>query len=135
MSMQFYKKVISIHFIPLSALLLISLISVGIVSTFWLGWAICQIALLVILAWLPLVLLKTTAIYRDYRWLALFFILVVTQGAHLLEHLAQMIQMHIIGLSGQQANGIFGTLNNEWVHFIWNSWVLLFVILLLFLFR
>jgi hypothetical protein len=130
-----YQKMMAIHSLPLSLVVLIGLISVGIVSTFWLGWALWQMALLIVLAWLPLFFLKTASIYRQYRWLALFFILVVTQGAHFVEHLAQMIQLHLLGLSGQQASGIFGMLNLEWVHFIWNTWVLLFVLLLLYFFR
>ena len=92
-------------------------------------------AILVILAWLPLFFLKTVAIHRQYGWLAFFFILVVTQGAHFLEHVAQMVQIHLLGLSGLQARGILGMLDLEWVHFIWNSWVLLCAVLLVFLFR
>jgi hypothetical protein len=88
-----------------------------------------------VLAWLPLFFLKTASIQRQYGWLAFFFILVVTQGTHLLEHVAQMVQIHLLGLSGLQARGILGMLNIEWVHFIWNSWVLLCAVLLVFLFR
>ncbi len=135
MSVQLYKKIMSIHSIPLAAILLIGLISIVIVSTFWLGFVLWQIALLIVLVWSPLFFLKTAQLYRQYRWLALFFILVITQGGHFVEHLTQMIQMHVLGLSGQQANGIFGMLNLEWVHFIWNSWLLLFVLLLLSFFR
>jgi hypothetical protein len=54
---------------------------------------------------------------------------------HFLEHVAQMVQIHLLGLSGLQARGIFGMLDIEWVHFIWNSWVLLCAVLLVFLFR
>jgi hypothetical protein len=135
MSTPLYKQMIAIHSVPLPLILLIAVISAGLVSTFWLGWALWQVALLVILAWLPLFLLKTASIYRQYGWLAFFFILVVTQGAHLLEHVAQMIQIHLLGLSGLQARGIIGTLDIEWVHFIWNSWVLIGAVLLVFLFR
>jgi hypothetical protein len=134
MSTSFYKRMISIHSVPLPFILLSAGISVGLVTTFWLGWAIWQVALLVILAWLPLFFLKTVSIHRQYGWLAFFFILVVTQGAHVLEHVAQMVQIHLLGLSGLQARGIFGMLDIEWVHFIWNSWVLLCAVLLVFLY-
>ena len=123
MSTSLYKRMISIHSVPLPFILLTAEISVGFVTTFWLGWAIWQVALLVVLAWLPLFLLKTASIHRQYGWLAFFFILVVTQGAHVLEHVAQMVQIHLLGLSGLQARGIFGLLDLEWVHFLWNSWV------------
>ncbi len=135
MSTSLHKQMISIHSVPLPFILLTAGISVGLVTTFWLGWAIWQVAVLVILAWLPLFFLKTVSIQRQYSWLAFFFILVVTQGAHVLEHVAQMVQIHLLGLSGLQARGIFGMLDIEWVHFIWNSWVLLFAVLLVFLFR
>ena len=135
MSTSLYKRMISIHSVPLPFILLTAVISVGLVTTFWLGWAIWQVAILVILAWLPLFFLKTVSIQRQYGWLAFFFILVVTQGAHVLEHVAQMVQIHLLGFSGLQARGIIGMLDIEWVHFIWNSWVLLCAVLLVFLFR
>src|SRR5713226_1904434 len=135
MSTSLYKRMISIHSVPLPFILLTAGISAGLVATFWLGWAIWQVAILVILAWLPLFFLKTVSIQRQYGWLAFFFILVVTQGAHVLEHVAQMVQIHLLGLSGLQARGIFGMLDIEWVHFIWNSWVLLGAVLLVLLFR
>ncbi len=135
MSKLWARQVGAIHSVPFFLLLLTFLISVTMVSTFWLGWAIWKVALLVVMAWLPILLLKTAEIYRRYQGLAFFFILVVTQGGHFLEHVAQMVQIHLLGLSGLQARGIFGMLDIEWVHFIWNSWVLIFVVLLLFLFR
>jgi len=135
MSTSLYKRMISIHSVPLPFILLTAVISVGLVATFWLGWAIWQVAILVILAWIPLFFLKTVSIQRQYGWLAFFFILVVTQGAHVLEHVAQMVQIHLLGFSGLQARGIFGMLDLEWVHFIWNSWVLLCAVLLVFLYR
>ncbi len=134
MSTSLYKRMISIHSVPLPFILLTAGISVGLVTTFWLGWAIWQVAVLVILAWLPLFFLKTVSIQRQYGWLAFFFILVVTQGAHVLEHVAQMVQIHLLGLSGLQARGILGMLDIEWVHFIWNAWVLLCTVLLVFIF-
>ena len=135
MSTSLYKRMISIHSVPLPLILLTAGISVGLVTTFWLGWAIWQVAILVILAWLPLFFLKTVSIQRQYGWLAFFFILVITQGAHVLEHVAQMVQIHLLGFSGLQARGIIGMLDIEWVHFIWNSWVLLCAVLLVFIFR
>lgn len=78
MSTTLYKRMISIHSVPLPLILLTAGISVGLVTTFWLGWAIWQVAILVILAWLPLFFLKPLSIQRQYGWLAFFFILVIT---------------------------------------------------------
>ena len=61
----------------------------------------------------------------------LLSILAGSQTVHLFEHVAQMVQIHILALSGTSAQGIVGQLNIEWVHFIWNAWVFLAVVMLL----
>ena len=68
-------------------------------------------------------------------WLTLLSILAVSQTAHLFEHVAQMVQIHILGLSGPPARGVVGQLDIEWVHFIWNAWVLLALVILVPRFR
>ncbi len=65
----------------------------------------------------------------------LLSILAVSQTAHLLEHVAQMVEIHILGLSGPNARGIVGQLDIEWVHFSWNAWVLLALVILVPRFR
>jgi hypothetical protein len=57
------------------------------------------------------------------------------QSGHFVEHIAQMIQIHVFGFQGADARGIFGTLDIEWVHFIWNTWVLLVALVLVARFR
>src|SRR2546423_14139302 len=64
-------------------------------------------------------------------WVALLGFLAVTQTAHLLEHVAQMVQIHVLHLSGANAQGIVGQLNIEWVHFSWNALVLVALLVLL----
>lgn len=64
-------------------------------------------------------------------WLALLGFLAVSQTAHLLEHVAQMVQIHVLHLSGANAQGIVGQLNIEWVHFIWNALVFMALLALL----
>ena len=68
-------------------------------------------------------------------WLALLSFLAVSQTLHLFEHVAQMVQIHVLGLSGSAARGIVGQLDIEWVHFIWNTWVLIALLVLLPRFR
>jgi len=63
-------------------------------------------------------------------WMALLGFLAVSQTAHLFEHVAQMIQIHVLHLSGANAQGIVGQLNIEWVHFIWNALVLITLVAL-----
>jgi len=64
-------------------------------------------------------------------WMALLGFLALSQAAHLLEHVTQMTQIHVLHLSGANAQGIVGQLNIEWVHFIWNALVLVTLLVLL----
>jgi hypothetical protein len=64
-------------------------------------------------------------------WILLLGFLALAQTAHLLEHVAQMIQIHVLHLSGAEAQGIVGQLNIEWVHFGWNALVLVTLLALL----
>ena len=64
-------------------------------------------------------------------WIALLGFLALSQAAHLLEHVAQMVQIHMLHLSGANAQGIVGQLNIEWVHFTWNALVVVTLLVLL----
>src|SRR5437879_11638429 len=64
-------------------------------------------------------------------WIALRGFRALAQTAHLLEHVAQLIQIHVLHLSGAAAQGIVGQLNIEWVHFGWNALVLVTLLALL----
>src|SRR2546428_2831419 len=64
-------------------------------------------------------------------WIALLGFLAVSQTLHFLEHVAQMFQIHVLHLSGANAQGIVGQLNIEWVHFTWNALVLVALLVLL----
>ena len=64
-------------------------------------------------------------------WIALLGFLAVAQTTHLLEHIAQMVQIHVLHLTGAAAQGIVGQLNIEWVHFVWNALVLVTLLVLL----
>jgi hypothetical protein len=95
------------------------------------GWPLWATTLVVALPWLPLFVAETVRTYHHQAWLGLFFVLTALQLAHLGEHVAQMVQIHLLGLQGADARGIFGVFDIEWVHFIWNSLVLVGVLLLL----
>jgi hypothetical protein len=41
-----------------------------------------------------------------------------------------MVQIHLLGRSGPDARGIVGQLDLEWVHFGWNTWVIVAAALL-----
>ena len=110
---------------------LVALASIGgLVFTLVQGWPLWAVGMAVVLPWLPVFLRDLAWIYQRYGWLSLFYAAVVTQGGHCLEHVAQMIQIHVLGLDGANARGIFGVLDIEVVHFLWNSWVIVAVGLL-----
>jgi hypothetical protein len=99
------------------------------------GWPLWGRVLAALLPWTPLFTGQIVWTYRHYQWLSLFYVLVVTQCGHFLEHVAQMVQIHILGLTGLNARGVFGALDLEWVHFIWNTGVIVAVLFLLRHFR
>jgi hypothetical protein len=86
--------------------------------------------------WLPLLsaAVVTTRQESD-AWLAFYLALAVTQTAHVGEHVVQITQLHVFGLTGERAHGVFGALDIEWVHFTWNAWILVAVATLLVPFR
>src|SRR5207248_2091821 len=83
------------------------------------------------LPWLPLFIQWTMRSYRTQPWLGFFFLLTAFQLSHLGEHIVQMVQIHVLGLQGVDARGVFGVFDIEWVHFIWNASVLLGALVLL----
>lgn len=99
------------------------------------GWPLWTVVLVTAVPWLPLLGLELRWTYRHYGWLALFYLLVISQGGHVVEHVVQVFQIHILGQPPKEARGIFGALDIEWVHFIWNTWVLIAVAILLTRFR
>ncbi len=136
MSTRMVRHIVSSNSIPLYAVISASLISLGLLVIHMIGMDLWKVALLILLAWLPIFALKTREIYRQYHWLAFFFVLLIAQSVHFTEHIAQMIQIHLLGLSGMQAHGIIGMLDLEWVHFIFDAgWVPICVYTLLFVYR
>src|SRR6266487_3174357 len=109
MSTRMVRHIVSSNSIPLYAIVAASLISLSLLVIHMIGMDLWKVALLILLAWLPIVTVKTREIYRQYHWLAFFFVLLIAQSVHFTEHIAQMIQIHLLGLSGMQAHGIVGS--------------------------
>jgi hypothetical protein len=134
--MKLARQLIAIHSIPLYIVLIASVISLAFMSALALGFQLWQVAILIIIAWLPIWIAKTLSIYRQYHWLAVFFMLLVAQSVHFTEHIAQMIEIHILGIDPSKAHGIIGMLDLEWTHFIFDGiWVPICVFTLSFVFR
>ncbi len=98
------------------------------------SWAVWAIVSAAVLPWFLPLAIQTTWLSRHYGWFALFFLLVVTQGGHYIEHVIQMIQKHPLG-QGLAASGVIGVLDIELVHFGWNTFVFLASVALVIRFR
>jgi hypothetical protein len=98
-------------------------------------WPLWAMALATLAPLVPLLCCEAVATYRRYHWLGVFYVLTVAQVGHLVEHVVQMTQLRVLRLPPDQAHGIVGIFDTEWVHFVWNNSVALLVVLLLVRFR
>lgn len=64
-------------------------------------------------------------------WIALFGLLVASQLGHVTEHIAQIVQIHALGMRAPDARGLLSVFDSEWVHFLWNGGILVAVAALL----
>jgi hypothetical protein len=80
--------------------------------------------------WVPMLVVELIWTYRHYRWLAVFCLLFVTQSAYLLEQVARMVQIHVLGRDAADAPGIFGALGIEQVQLAWTTWAVVGLLLL-----
>ncbi len=136
MAVSLSRRILNARSISLYVLSGTVIVTTVLVASAWLGLKLWEVGVFVLLAWCPCVLYLMSKLHRLYGWgMAFLFLLLITQTAHLIEHTAQVIELHILGLKGAQASGIIGQLNTEWVHLIWNSWVLVFCFFLVYWFR
>lgn len=72
--------------------------------------------------------------------LTFFAVVVVVQGVHVLEHVIQLLQVHVLGVPEDDALGLLGYVfefhgTEEWLHLVFNSlflgslWVLAWALL------
>lgn len=96
------------------------------------GAPLWLIGALALVPWLPLFAGLTVATRRSLGgWMAFYLVLVVTQAGHVFEHVVQVVQLRVLHEPQQHAHGIFGAFDVEWVHFLWNAWILLAVVALI----
>src|SRR5438270_13771060 len=103
-----------------------------------LHWPLWAIALATILPWIPLFTMKVLWTSKHYGFMAMYLSIMILQAGHVGEHVVQMLQFIFIynphaippclGWSWQgycgQAHGVFGELDRETVHFIWDGLIL-----------
>jgi hypothetical protein len=95
------------------------------------GYALWVIALFGLAPWLPLVVSELGWKYERYGAWALFGVIVMLQLGHMGEHSVQVLQLLLSGGQLAQSHGVFGQLDFETVHFIWDSAIWLSLCLLL----
>lgn len=95
------------------------------------AWPLWAIVLAMVVPAMPVFASPAVQLRRHDGALALFYLLVLAQTGHVLEHLTQVTQLHVLHHTGDEAHGVFGALDVEWVHFIWNAAILLAVVLVL----
>jgi hypothetical protein len=104
----------------------------GMVGTIVLGYPLWVIGLVTFLPWIPILCSEAFWKYRHYAWFALFEMLLVVQCLHMIEHFAQVIEVDVIGWPRLASTGIFGTLNIEYVHFTFDTFLMIGTTILLF---
>ena len=103
----------------------------------WLHWPLWAIALATILPWVPLFSMKVLWTSKHYGFMALYLTIMILQVGHVGEHVVQVLQFIFIynpahncygfswyGICGD-AHGVFGELDRETVHFIWDGLILI----------
>lgn len=100
----------------------IVLISAFIVMCQFVMW---YVAALVLAAWTPFSIQYTLSLVRRDARLAIYFVFVALQSVHMCEHIAQMVQIHILGRTFATSHGIFGAyFDVEWFHFDFDTlWI------------
>ena len=107
-----------------------------------LGWPLWLIALATILPWVPLLSMKIFWTSKHYGFMAAYLVIMLLQAGHVGEHVVQMLQFIFIydpkaycyGFSWygicNDAHGVFGAIDRETVHFIWDGLILIACIIL-----
>ena len=113
----------------------------------WLHWALWAIVLVTIIPWIPLFSMKILWTSKHYGFMALYLSIMILQAGHVGEHVVQMLQFifiynpahHCFGWSWygicSDAHGVFGELDRELVHFVWDGLILVATIIIRIHFR
>jgi hypothetical protein len=99
------------------------------------GYALWVIALGAIVPWLPALAWEGVSKYRRYGFYAFFYAVVLFQLAHMGEHSVQVLQLLLTHGDLARAHGVFGQLDFELVHFVFDGTVWLALGVLVCVFR
>jgi hypothetical protein len=87
------------------------------------GFPLWAKVLAAIIPWAPLFFLEAAWKYENYGTYMLLGVFVILQIGHLGEHTAQVLQLWVADGDLSAAHGVFGALDRELVHFVWDSFV------------
>ncbi len=107
--------------LAIAAIVLTSAVTFYVMSTFIMWY----LALLLLLCWTPLLLQQFSRFFAKSVPLGVLFALLVLQSVHFSEHVAQMVQIHLLGWMPAISHGLFGSvLDVEWMHFFFDTlWI------------
>jgi len=106
----------------------VTVFTVGIFGVVTQGWQIWQVTAGILMVMFFALLGKWRDDLREYGPAAMTLgILLMAQGFHMVEHLAQWFQYYILNYTMQNSVGLLSPANSEWVHFTWN-WAVLIII-------
>ena len=92
----------------------------------WRGLPLWGATVAVLLLLLPVAVLKWRGDLRRFGVTAtVISILLAMQGFHSIEHAAQLIEYHLLNWPMRQSSGLISAANAEWIHFLWNWFVLI----------
>jgi hypothetical protein len=125
----------SVERVPTRVLLITAAASLGLlVGAIALGLQLWEVALLALLPWFPIYGLEVIWKQQQYGIYALFASVTLLQLGHLGEHMAQCLQLIVFNGNMKMSHGVFGQLDIETVHFIWNVVIWLTTCLLVYRF-
>jgi hypothetical protein len=109
--------------------LLVTFVALAVVAGYalvlWRDWPLWAATALVLVAMAPPLAVKWRSDVRRLGWVAALLSLVLTaQLLHTFEHVAQVVQYHVLNYTPRASNGLLSPANSEWVHFVWN-WTIL----------
>jgi hypothetical protein len=73
--------------------------------------------------WVPLIAVEARWKYRHYGFFAIFGLITLLQVGHLGEHTTQVIQLVLTHGDLARSRGVFGRLDFELVHFVWDTMI------------
>ncbi|MGH2729568.1 MAG: hypothetical protein ACRDJI_03055, partial [Actinomycetota bacterium] len=96
------------------------------------GLSLQVTAVLTLFPWIPLLLAEGLWKYKHYGFHAVFAAITLFQIGHLGEHSAQVLQLLMTDGELSRSHGVFGKLDFETVHFVWDTGIWLATALLLY---